>query len=148
MQAGNLYLNHSLIEEAGLDLMVLQRQAADFLMQVSGVELAATGVEVAGLSGPGQLHRIMCDNYFPGRSGDVIFTLRAGWSYLDLNSGGPQNGAMGRSTLPLMLSGWKVKPGEYAPKTTYAALVPLLLHAFGLDVPSYSQGLDLDWVGE
>ncbi len=148
MNAGNLYLNHSLIEEAGLDLVVLQRQAADFLMQVSGVELAATSVEVARLSGPGPLHRIMWENYFPGRSGDVIFTLRAGWSYLNVNSGSPQNGAMGRSTLPLMLSGWKVKPGEYAPKTTYAALVPLLLHAFGLDVPPYSQGFDLDWVGE
>ncbi len=139
VNAGHLYLNHQLIEDEGLDLLKLQQQSVDFLMQVSGVELAVRNVDLALLSGPGHLHRLMWDNYFPGRSGDVIFTLRPGWSYLNSATGHPQNGVMGRSTLPLMVSGWKVKPGQFTQEITYAGLMPLLLQAFGLDVPAYSQ---------
>ncbi len=139
VNAGHLYLNHQLIEDEGLDLLLLQQQSADFLMQVSGVELAVRNVDLALLSGPGHLHRLMWDNYFQGRSGDVTFTLRPGWSYLNTVTGAPQNGAMGRSTLPLIISGWEVRPGQSSERITYAGLTPLLLHAFGLDVPAYSQ---------
>jgi arylsulfatase A-like enzyme len=73
------FLNRTLIEDAKLSLEDVQKKAARFLMQFSGVAAAYpySAFEANDFYG-GNMRRII-NNFNPQRSGDVIIILQPGW---------------------------------------------------------------------
>lgn len=77
--AGNLYLNHRIVFEKGLNLAEIQSTAAAFAIQFRGVAQAVTGTALQSnhFSG-GALQRIQ-NGFYPKHSGDIVINLMPGW---------------------------------------------------------------------
>ena len=71
----NIYLNRTLIEQKRLSLETLQRQAANFLMDFEGVQLAFPQSEAL-------LHPLYSSSLNKRVVGDVFFTLQPGWKLM------------------------------------------------------------------
>jgi predicted AlkP superfamily pyrophosphatase or phosphodiesterase len=73
------FLNRTLIEDAKIPLEEIQKKAARFLVQFSGVASAYPySAFEANDFGNGNLKKIV-NNFSPQRTGDVILTLNPGW---------------------------------------------------------------------
>jgi predicted AlkP superfamily pyrophosphatase or phosphodiesterase len=74
-----IFLNRTLIEDAGIQLEDIQKKVARFIIQFNGVASAYpySAFETNDF-GNGHLKRIV-NNFSPLRSGDVIITLNPGW---------------------------------------------------------------------
>ncbi|MCC8187686.1 MAG: alkaline phosphatase family protein [Bacteroides sp.] len=78
----NIYLNHKLIEQKGLDLAEIQNKAADFLIQFSGVnEVHSAHRLLLGAWTP-ESDKIR-NAYHRKRSGDLIIDVLPGWRIID-----------------------------------------------------------------
>ena len=74
-----IFLNRTLIEDAKIPLEEIQKKAARFLVQFSGVASAYPySAFEANDFGNGHLKKIV-NNFTPQRSGDIIITLNPGW---------------------------------------------------------------------
>ena len=74
-----IFLNRTLIEDAGIKLEDIQKKVARFLIQFTGIASAFPySAFEANDFGSGHLRKIV-NNFSPLRSGDVIVTLNPGW---------------------------------------------------------------------
>ncbi|MGI6339185.1 MAG: alkaline phosphatase family protein [Bacteroidales bacterium] len=74
-----IFLNRTLIEDARIPLEEVQKKAARFLIQFTGVASAYPyQAFYANDFGNGHLRKIV-NNFSPQRSGDIIVTLHPGW---------------------------------------------------------------------
>lgn len=71
----SIYLNRTLIEQKRLSLETIQRQAANFLMDFEGVQLAFPQSEAL-------LHPVYAASLNKRVVGDVFFTLQPGWKLM------------------------------------------------------------------
>lgn len=79
-----IFLNRTLIEKKKMDLSLLQRQTADFLMEFDGVKMAYVATEIPLLAddvyGETQYLR---HSFYRSTGGDVLFTLQPAWRLVD-----------------------------------------------------------------
>lgn len=74
-----IFLNRTLIEDAGIQLEDIQKKVARFLIQFTGIASAFPySAFEANDYGNGHLRKII-NSFSPLRSGDVIITLNPGW---------------------------------------------------------------------
>jgi len=74
-----VYLNHSLIEDARIPLEEIQTTGARFMTQFTGVASAVSGIIIENNDfSRGHFGKIR-NSYDPGRSGDIILNLKPGW---------------------------------------------------------------------
>ena len=70
-----IYLNQQWIDRNHIDPLDIQRLAADLFMQIKSVQIAVpTQVLLTGSFSSGMLYYAY-HSYYPGRSGDILFTL-------------------------------------------------------------------------
>ncbi|TFH39204.1 MAG: alkaline phosphatase family protein [Bacteroidia bacterium] len=74
-----IYLNHTLIEDARIPLEEIQTTAARFITQFTGVSAAVSGIVIANNDFTRGYFGKMRNSYDPGRSGDIIINLKPGW---------------------------------------------------------------------
>lgn len=75
----NLYLNHRLIFEQGINLGEMQAQVAAFALQFRGVAQATTGTALQSNHFAGGVLQKVQNGYYPKHSGDVLIGLMPGW---------------------------------------------------------------------
>lgn len=85
--AGNITLNHSLIEQKKIDIEKMENEVAKFITQLSGVHMAYTRSQLSALPQNRIENRSKIKNtYFDKISGDVVITLLPGWIETDKNN--------------------------------------------------------------
>lgn len=99
---GTFYLNEKLIAEKNLSFDDMRRQAADFLLQMSGVAKAYTYQDLASVYGKAQTPQ--AEAFHPKRSGDVIVELEPGWSE-ELDNGVIQSRPPQNRNVPVIFFG-------------------------------------------
>ncbi len=74
----SIYLNRTLIEQKRMSLETMQRQVANFLMELEGIQMAYPAHEAV-------IDRNLAPSLNKNTTGDVVFTLQSGWrlSYND-----------------------------------------------------------------
>lgn len=77
----SIYLNRTLIEQKKMSLTQIQRQVADFLMEMEGVLGAYPCNDVAMLQGDDEVAKLR--NSITRRSGDIIVALQQGWTLMN-----------------------------------------------------------------
>lgn len=74
-----IYLNHTLIEDARISLEEIQATSARFMTQFTGVASAVSGIVIENNEFTrGHFGKIR-NSYDPSRSGDIILNLKPGW---------------------------------------------------------------------
>ncbi len=81
-----IYLNQQWIDRSRTDPLEIQRLAADFFMQIKAVQIAVPTQLLMNNSFSSDLLYYAYHSYYPGRSGDIIFTLSSN-AFLETQDG-------------------------------------------------------------
>jgi predicted AlkP superfamily pyrophosphatase or phosphodiesterase len=103
-----LYLNHLLIEDSKLNLSQIQDEAAQFLLQFSGVTNTVTATMLQKTDYSSGIFSKMQNSFNQKHSGDILINLEPGWTeYNDASTA--HNSAYNYDThVPLIFYGWKI----------------------------------------
>jgi hypothetical protein len=77
-----VFLNRKLIEDKQISLEEIQRKAANFLIELSGIQDVATASDIVH-SRTGETFRYARSGYCPGISGDLLLEIRSGWKIVE-----------------------------------------------------------------
>lgn len=103
-----VYLNHTLIEDSGLDLAEIQMTAARFLTQFNGISTAVAASVLANNEFTRGHFSRMRNSFDPVRSGDIIINLKPAWVENGKWITNHNSDYEYDSHVPLIWYGWKV----------------------------------------
>lgn len=136
-----VYLNRTLIEDSDITIEEVQKTAARFLVQVTGVSSAYPFSEfVINDFGAGNLKRII-NSYHPQRSGDIIITLNPGW--VEAGSDIATNHSTSYdydSHIPLIWFGWSVDRASVSREVSMTDIAPTLSTLVNVPFPNACTG--------
>lgn len=137
----NLYLNHNLIYEKGLQLSDVQNEAAIFALQFRGVSHALSATAMRSSYFGSGYARKMQNSFYPRRSGDVVLNFMPGWIE-ERERGVSASGSMyGYDTdVPLAFYGFRLAPERVARTVDMICVAPTLAQLLGLPEPAASEG--------
>lgn len=80
-----LYLNHSLLENKGLEIDSFQKECAHFLLEISGVQnvYCSTDLLINSLDHKKELVK---NSFYKKRTGDLILEIQPGWKVYNSNN--------------------------------------------------------------
>ena len=141
----NLYLNHTLIYNKGLDLAAIQNEAATFAMQFRGVSHALSSTAMrSSYFGSGYGEK-MQNSFYPRRSGDVVVNLMPGCieERPDVRS---KSGSMYGydTTVPLVLYGGGIPARRVGRSVDMTSVAPTLAYLLDIPEPAASAGTVLE----
>lgn len=130
-----IYLNHKLIEDRKLDLVEIMGRAAEFVVQMSGVQNAYSAQRLLLGSWTPKIEKIR-NTYNPGRSGDIYIEVMPGWSVVDESSHQAKVVRDVYTSSPVVFMGYGVKPQILYTPVKMAAIVPTLAHFMRIRAPN------------
>jgi hypothetical protein len=78
-------------------------------------------------------------NYFPMRSGDLLFSLRPGWQTKLSPWGATQLAESGAVKVPVLVDGWITTKGISIETTHLSDLIPLILKQMNIGFPAVAE---------
>lgn len=140
--AGQVYLNHELIENSKYDLIEMQNKTSEFLSEFTGVSAAIPAWVLNNRQYESGLFHKIQESYHPGRSGDVMITLAPGW----VEENGKQEIVSGNlnQRIPICFYGWKVGRGTSTKAISIEDIAPTLSFLMGIPLPNASTGLPIE----
>jgi len=141
----NLYLNHTLIYNKGLDLAAIQNEAATFAMQFRGVSHALSSTAMrSSYFGSGYGEK-MQNSFYPRRSGDVVINLMPGCIEERPNVRSKSGSMYGYdATVPLVLYGAGIPAQRVGRSIDMTSLAPTLAYLLDIPEPAASEGTVLE----
>lgn len=138
-----IFLDHDLIKQKGVDLNEIRENATNFINQFEGVQLAMPAQQLEQGSSANGLLEPLYTSYYKNRSGDIIYLLKEGWqpsykfkrvNYCD------------QSHIPMVFYGYNIKHQVIKEKHRAIDLVPTLSEILNVPVPDKCQGQIIDEV--
>ena len=136
-----VYLDHDLIKQKGLNLNEIRDGAANFINQFEGVQLAMPSQQLEQGSSANGLLEPLYSSYYKNRSGDFLYLLKEGWqpSYkfkkVNYND---------QSHIPLVFYGKHIKHQIIDDEHHAVDLVPTLSEILNIPAPDKCQGQIID----
>jgi len=138
--AQQVYLNHELIENAGISYQEIQDRTARFLIQFEGVSNAHTSYTFQTSNFSGGISSRMQNGFHQKRSGDVIINLAPGWvEKTDMNSS-YHSSYLGDNHVPLIFYGWKIKKATLIRPVKMIDIAPTISYFLDISRPNVSTG--------
>lgn len=127
------YINHAVIDSAGLDVDVVKKAACKALAQQEEIEWAVDVTNIESYPIPNILKERIKLGYFPGRSGEIFVVPRTDMFDTKKEWAASNHGTWTQSDshIPLIFLGWHITPGETSRlthMTDIAATVCAMLH--------------------
>jgi predicted AlkP superfamily pyrophosphatase or phosphodiesterase len=136
-----VYLNHRLLREAGLNRAEVQQATIDFLNQQPYIvdAYSADQFRQQGFSHGQQL--LLQMGYYRPRSGDVLFLLNPAWmKELDPSITTHGSGYTYDTHVPLLWYGWQIPQGASYKRRAITDIAPTISHLLGIGLPSGATG--------
>ncbi len=134
---GQIYLNHSLIDQKGYDIDQFQERVARFMVKKSGVAYAIKASAIKSGSYMGGMMKMVRKSYHPARSGDVFLVLRAGTQE---QPGGSGSIYSYHTHLPMIWWGNGFEPGVVNAKVHLRDVAPTISQLLNIPYPEASFG--------
>ena len=127
------YINHAVIDSAGLDEDVVKKAACKALMQQEEIQWAVDVANIESYPIPNILKERIKLGYFAGRSGEIFVVPRTGTFDTKPEWAASNHGTWSQSDshIPLIFLGWHIPAGETSRlthMTDIAATVCAMLH--------------------
>lgn len=139
-----LFLNRKLIEDKQLSLAEVQRKAAEFTIQFSGVQDVSTLLETLYGNWNEGVARFR-NGINREISGDIIIELLPGWQLVDEQNNAPdkhiRNNAMAS---PLFFFGHQIKPQRIERTVKATQIAPTITHVLRIRPPNAAKDLPLE----
>jgi len=132
----NIFLDHAIVKEAGLNITDLQREVARFILRIDGVADAFTSEDLMGQETRGIVGSRVQLGFHQRLSGDVIYNLLPGW--LEYGMTGTTHGSPYTydTHVPALFYGFGVKPGESWKPQTICDIAPTVAALCHLPLPN------------
>ncbi|NDW13247.1 alkaline phosphatase family protein [Bacteroides sp. 214] len=130
-----IYINHSLIEQKGLELSEVLSKAADFLIQFSGVNEVYSSYRLLLGAWTPDIHRIR-NSYHRKRSGDLIIEVLPGWTIKNEETYENHTVRYGSTPMSLVFFGYSVKPETITTPITTNHIAPTLTRLMRIRAPN------------
>jgi predicted AlkP superfamily pyrophosphatase or phosphodiesterase len=137
-----VYLNHDLINEKGLDLEQIQRDLAEFLLtpRFEGVKEVYTATDMRRMNYSYGHKNLLQMGYNHKASGDLLLILEPAWlssSYRGTTHG---TGYTYDTHVPIVFMGWGIKPGQSSRYVTVTDIAPTLSMLLNIRLPNGATG--------
>ena len=137
-----VYLNHALIKEKGLDLEKMQRDLAEFLLsnRFEGIKEVYTATDMRRMEYLSGRKNLLQMGYNHKASGDLLLILEPAWlsnSYKGTTHG---TGYTYDTHVPIIFMGWGVKPGQSSRYVTVTDIAPTLSMLLNIRLPNGATG--------
>jgi len=137
-----VYLNHDLINEKGLDLEQIQRDLAEFLLtpRFEGVKEVYTATDMRRMNYSYGHKHLLQMGYNHKASGDLLLILEPAWlssSYRGTTHG---TGYTYDTHVPIVFMGWGIKPGQSSRYVTVTDIAPTLSMLLNIRLPNGATG--------
>lgn len=108
-----IYLNHDLIREKGLDEKEVMQAACAYLLKKEGISFAVAQKYMHSTTLPPYLRSMMENGYHPDRSGDIMYIPDPQW-YSHYSPKGTTHGVWNSydTHIPLVFMGWGIPEGK------------------------------------
>ncbi len=103
------YFNHKLLEKNNIELEEVQKKAAKFLLEVSGIEKTITSYHIRVNEYTNGSYQEIQQNYYYGRSGDLFISLKPGWTEEKVSNSKRKVLFSQNIYAPVVFYGWKTK---------------------------------------
>jgi len=145
-----VFLNHNLIVEKGLELNKMQQLCADFLLTFVGVKNTFTAKKMHENEYQNSFHSLIQNGYNQKRSGDVMVALQTGWISKYWENGGTTHGSSYSydTHVPLIFWGGNIKQGKTDRKIYIKDIAPTISTILGTAYPNGCTGNPLPEVTE
>jgi major membrane immunogen (membrane-anchored lipoprotein) len=142
-QNQQIYLNRTLIEDAGLNLAEFQEKVAQFVLTSGGVAKVITASELQKTDYSTGTYRKMQNSFHIKRSGDVMIALKPGW-IRDVSYAADHNSAYAYDAhVPLAFYGWKIKKVKVNQPVSPVDIVPSICILMNIPSPSSVTGIPI-----
>ncbi len=138
-----IYLNRTLIEDAGLDLAEVQDKISGFILSYDGIAAVLTANNLVTTDYTSGIFEKMQNSYHQKRSGDLLIALKPGW-IKDVSYAADHNSCYNYDThVPLVFYGWKVRKTEITKPVNITDLVPSLCKMMNIPFPASVTGIPI-----
>ncbi len=139
-----LFLNDSLLTVRKLDPVVVQRAAADVLLQQPGIAEALTASDLLRITYTDGIRGMIQRGFMPQRSGDVCFALRPGYlaSWPGMVKKGTEHGSGWNydTHVPILFMGRGIRHGAVDRRTSITDIAPTIALLVGMTAPDAVSG--------
>ena len=138
----NFFLNEKNVAIKKLSLAILEDEMKSVLKRDKRFAQVFTAAEVERGQGlpPGQFERQIKKTFYGGRSGHVVGIQKPFYVTAGKNTANHMTGYAYDRTVPIVLSGWGIKPGLYADEAEVIDIAPTLTFLLGVMPPALSEG--------
>lgn len=142
----HIYLNTKAVERRTASVVDIQRSAANFISQLSGVHTVLTASELAKSNYSGaQLGSKMSNSFYAPRSGDIIFQLKPNWNEQSTDVVANHLSGYNYDThVPLLCYGWKVKPKTITKTQSIENIATTLSRIAKSPLPNMARGEEIE----
>jgi predicted AlkP superfamily pyrophosphatase or phosphodiesterase len=140
-----LFLNHGLIKELGLDLRTVRENIADMVLKLEYVEQVFTAHELERLGTADRIKELVRNGHNAKRSGDIIFTMQP--AYISYSRTGSTHGSphIYDTHVPLLFYGTGIPEGSSTPeRTEIPDIAPTLAVLLGVGMPNGTTGTPIE----
>lgn len=144
-----IYLNAKAMARRSASIADIQRSAANFISQLSGVHTVLTASDLAKSNYCGtQLGSKMSNAFYAARSGDVIFQLKPSWSEQSTDMMAQHLSGYEYDThVPLLWYGWKVQPKKITKAMGIENIAHTLSKIARSPLPNMARGEEIEFFG-
>ena len=135
-----IYLNHNLIETAGMKVQDFESVVCDFMLQFSGVANAISASTLKSTTFTDGIMRQMQNSFNPKRSGDVIICLEPGWIAQGSGVSSANSGYNYDTHVPLIWYGWKIKRTRLNQNIDIRDIAPTIANFLDIPFPNGTTG--------
>lgn len=140
-----LFLDHELIQELGLDLRTVRENIADMVIRLEYVEQVFTAHELERLGTADRIKELVRNGHNAKRSGDIIFTMQP--AYISYSRTGSTHGSphIYDTHVPLLFYGTGIPEGSSTPeRTEIPDIAPTLAVLLGVGMPNGTTGTPIE----
>jgi predicted AlkP superfamily pyrophosphatase or phosphodiesterase len=132
----DLYLNHKVIDVAGLNKSEIKKEIVTYLKTIPEVWNAFDKDDFSKTILPGVIKERLSNSYYFRRSGDVQYFYKP--QYTDYSKDGLEHGAWYPydAHIPCIFYGWGVKPGKTHRETYMTDIAPTLAAILKIQMPN------------
>ena len=135
-----IYLNHNLIETAGMKVEEFESVVCNFMLQFSGVANAISASTLKSTTFTDGIMRQMQNSFNPKRSGDVIISLEPGWIAQGTGVSSANSGYNYDTHVPLIWYGWKIKRTRLNQNIDIRDIAPTIANFLDIPFPNGTTG--------
>jgi len=137
----NFYLDEESVRAGKLKISDLEARIKSLVRQEPGIAHVITSTEYESrVLPPGVLGRQAMRTYYPGRSGHVVGLVKPFYLETGKHLGNHMTSYSYDRMVPLIISGYGVKPGLYAERAEVVDIAPTLSFLLGILPPALSEG--------